>query len=297
MMKKILLVYFSGTGGTKLVADQFEDSFTESGCQVIKHSLDLQVFKNNRDHYPEIVQEIDQIILIYAVHAMDAPEPVYEWIQAMPKDGKIPIAVISISGGGEIWPNTSCRVAVINALEAKGYPVPYENMMVMPSNWITPGDEHVVMHLLNKMPQKVMAIVAAVQAGEKRRSGFKLSTRILMPLSNIEKKQAKVFGNKLKVLEQCNGCGWCEKNCPRENIFIKDKTPVFANSCIMCLRCIYGCPKKAIFAKRASFVVIKRGFDLKAVKEKMGTVVLSPVDECCKGLVWLGVKRYLKEKC
>jgi ferredoxin/flavodoxin len=295
MGKRLLIVYFSGTGGTRLVADGFEGAMAERGCDVLKHSLDMQQFKHNRDSYTEIAQQIDRVLLIYAVHAMDAPEPVYEWIAAMPQSAGLPAAVISVSGGGEVWPNTSCRVAVIRALERKGYKVEYETMLVMPSNWITQGNDQVVMHVLNKLPVAVGRISDELLSGKTRRSRFRLSTMLLMPLSRMEKQQTAEFGNNLEADGSCSGCGWCEGNCPRENIQLEYGRPVFGDKCIICLRCIYGCPAKAIRAKKWSFVVVKTGFDLESVRRRMKGVELEPVDKCCKGLLWAGVKKYLKE--
>lgn len=290
-----MIVYYSGTGSTKLAADKFEECIKDRGHDVLKHSLDIKELSANKDKYADIMKNIDRMILIYAVYAMDAPQPVYDWIDVIPVVSKLPTAVISVSGWGEVWPNTSCRVAVIKALERKSYFVHYENMIVMPSNWITQGSDHLVMHILNKMPEKAGKMSDAILAGVKRRTGFKLSTRILMPLSKLEKKQSRIFGENLQAGSSCNGCGWCEKNCPRANIHLKDKRPVFGSQCIICLRCIYGCPQKAITPKKSGYVVIKTGYDLDAVRKRMEGVELQPVDECCKGLVWSGVRKYLEE--
>lgn len=296
MGKRILIVYFSGTGGTRLAAESFEAALKERGCQVLLHSLDSREFRQNRNRYAEITEQMDQILLVYAVHAMDAPEPVYRWITAMPEGKGLKTAVVSVSGGGEVFPNTSCRVAVIKALERKGYTVPYETMVVMPSNWITKGSDHVVMHVLNKLPEATARISDELLAGKGRRSRFRLSTRLLMPLSKVEKKQTAVFGKNLEVEESCSGCGWCMEKCPMENIRLESGRPEFGDQCVICLRCIYGCPAKAIKAAKWSFVVVKSGFDLEAVRRRMEGVTLEPVDRCCKGPLWAGVRNYLEDR-
>lgn len=292
--KRILIVYFSGTGGTRLAAESFEAALKGRGCEVLLHSLDIREFRQNRERYAGIAEQLDQILLIYAVHAMDAPEPVYRWIASMPEGKGLKTAVISVSGGGEVWPNTSCRVAVIKALERKGYPVTYEAMLVMPSNWITQGNDHVVMHVLNKLPETAARISDELLSGKTRRSRFRLSTRILMPLSRLEKGQTAVFGRNLEAGSACSGCGWCMESCPMGNIHLEEGRPVFGDGCIICLRCVYGCPSKAIKAKKWSFVVVKTGFDLEAVRSRMKGVTLEPIYKCCKGPLWAGVKKYLE---
>jgi len=296
MDKRVLVVYFSGTGGTRLAAEGFESALKGRGCEVVLHSLDSREFRQNRDRYSDLVKQLDLVLVIYAVHAMDAPEPVYGWISAMPEGKGLKTAVISVSGGGEVFPNTSCRVAVIKALERKGYSVPYEEMLVMPSNWITQGSDHVVMHVLNKLPEATARICDELLAGKSKRSRFRLSTRLLMPLSKLEKKQTAMFGRNLEAEDSCSGCGWCMESCPMENIRLESGRPVFGEQCIICLRCIYGCPAKAIKARKWSFVVVKSGFDLEAVRRRMEGVELEPVDKCCKSHVWAGVKNYLEDR-
>ena len=54
------------------------------------------------------------------------------------------------------------------------------------------------------------------------------------------------YSDKLKVSDDCVGCGLCVKNCPMGNLSIKDGKVVAGSKCTMCYRCISGCPKKAL---------------------------------------------------
>ena len=54
------------------------------------------------------------------------------------------------------------------------------------------------------------------------------------------------YSKKLKVSNDCIGCGSCVKTCPMGNLSIKDGKAVSAGRCTMCYRCISTCPKQAL---------------------------------------------------
>ncbi|MCX8128723.1 MAG: EFR1 family ferrodoxin [Clostridia bacterium] len=294
-LKRSKIVYFSGTGGAKRVADCFEKLLTEKSIEVQKVSLDMQECKDCGLQEEE--QLADILILIYAVHALDAPEPVYDWIAGLPYGNGIPVAVISVSGGGEVWPNSACRVGSIKEFERKGYEVTYERMLVMPSNWIIGINDQLGGWLLRVLPLKAECCISDILSGVRRRTRLHISSWIMTAvLSKQEKKEAKRFGMDLKIHNSCTGCGWCAKSCPRKNISMENGNPVFGERCIICLRCIYGCPSKSIYTKKYSFVQVKEGFDLNALEKRMKGVELEPVKKVCKGVLLLGVRKYLLEK-
>ena len=126
--KRINIVYYSGTGGTERVAKCFEETYNQAGYDVWIHRIFAGKEIQNNEKVP--------LLLIYTVHACNAPEAVYKWIDGIEFANKIPAAVISVSGGGEVSPNTACRISAIKRLEKKGYKVTYDKMLVMPSNWM-----------------------------------------------------------------------------------------------------------------------------------------------------------------
>ena len=54
------------------------------------------------------------------------------------------------------------------------------------------------------------------------------------------------YTDKLKISDSCIGCGLCSRECPMNNIQMKDKRATSGNRCTMCYRCISLCPQKAI---------------------------------------------------
>jgi ferredoxin len=287
-INKVKVAYFSGTGSTALVADTLEKEFTGRGLSVTKSEI-------RAGNFPSDDKE-DLLILLFTVHAFNAPGIVYKWIGSLPNNKRpIPVAVISVSGGGEMTPNTACRVSSIRKLEKKNYKVVYEKMVVMPSNWVVKTDDGLAIRLLEILPLKVGRIADDLQAGVVRRTRPKFLDRIFSRTGEMEKAGAKFFGQKIRVNENCNGCGWCARKCTANNISMLDNRPTFGRECFLCLRCIYGCPNKALMAGTFKFIILKDGYDLKDVEKRMKGIKPAPVEDLAKGYIWKGVRKYLLE--
>lgn len=292
----VLIVYFSGTGSTKRIVEVFEKTLNERQYNTIVYPLDLSVQKLTSNECNEIIKKANMLFVVYPVYAFDAPKPIYDWINEIPLGNDIPTVVVSVSGGGIVWPNTLCRLSCIKALEEKNYKVFYEEMLVMPSNFVISTNDDLSMWLLKKMPDKVNKIVEDVSIGKVHRTTRKTNSGFISLISKKENKYSRLFGLSLMTNESCTGCGWCANNCPRNNIKIEEGKPVFLDQCIICMRCIYGCPTKAIYNKKYKFIAIKDGYSIKNIEKRMNGKELKPINECSKGLLWSGVKKYLLEK-
>jgi ferredoxin len=55
-----------------------------------------------------------------------------------------------------------------------------------------------------------------------------------------------LFVRGFKVLDECTGCGICEKICPAGAINIKEGRPEFSSACEHCQGCLNWCPSRAI---------------------------------------------------
>ncbi len=286
---KVRIAYFSGTGNTARVANTLEKELTGRGLSVIKTEIRKGNFSSDN--------KVDLLILLFAVHAFNAPGIVYEWIDSLPenKNSPVPAAVISVSGGGEITPNTACRVSSIRKLEKKNCTVVYEKMVVMPSNWVIKTNDELAFRLLEILPSKVEHIADDLLAGMVRRTRPKFIDLIISRVGEMEKKGTKFFGQKIKVNENCSGCGWCAQKCPADNINMSNNKPVFGRDCCLCLKCIYGCPNKSLMAGIFKFIILKDGYDLKAVEKRTKYIKSAPVEDLAKGYLWKGLREYLLE--
>ena len=284
--KLIKIQYYSGTGCTALAAESLYAAFLNAGCG----GKSCRIFAGEKIENAE-----DLLILMFPLHSFNAPEPVYKWIENLAPADKMPAAVIDVSGGGSVCPNRAGRVSSIKRLEKKGYDVVYEDSIVMPSNFVTPTNDKLSAMLLEALPVKTEQIAGGILSGERRRIKPPLLDRLASKLGELEKVSAKSFGKGLAVSVECDGCGWCAENCPAGNISMEPSKPVFADKCHLCLCCVYGCPKNALFPKKYKFAVLKDGFSLARIEAMTPLSEPAAIDELAKGFLWSGVKKYLKE--
>ena len=293
-INKVRLVYFSGTGGTKRIANSFEKEMIKRNLYVEVKNLGAGA--NDQSTVETDQNDFDLYMLLYPVYAFDAPKPIYRWIESLEGRNKGKrIAVISVSGGGEVWPNTGCRNNCCKKLEEKGLNVVYDNMMCMPANIMAKVNDHLAIYLIKIIPKKVNKALDDILSNKIKRTHLHKSV-LRNLITNVENKNAKKFAEGFTITDDCKGCGWCAKNCPTSNIVINDRSskPEFLDQCMVCMRCIYGCPMHAIKTKIG--MVFKNGFDLDAVEKRMEGVELMPVEKCCKGIMFKGVKDYLLNK-
>lgn len=139
----------------------------------------------------------------------------------------------------------------------------------MPSNVFSKTVDGLSIRLLKILPYKVEYIINEILSGAIKRTRPKFVDRFFSHLGEAEKIGARFFGKYIKVNSEFNGCALCEKNCPRKNIRMSNGKPQFSNNCLLCLNCIYGCPRKALTPGIGKFMVIKEGFNLSLIEKRM----------------------------
>lgn len=291
--ENILIAYFSGTGNTKYVADTLARKLESLSCRVLMQSVENK--DSGRQTQQFINDNISMMIVLFPVYAFNSPQPINEWLETLPVSSMLPVAVLSVSGGGEIWPNSLSRVQSIKTLEAKGYNVFYENMLVMPSNIFVQTNDDLSAWLIRALPEKLNVISEDILKHRGRRIDTPLGFGFTKWFSNLEQGYSGQFGQSLIADSRCNNCGWCVDSCPRSNIRTGSGGLVFGGRCILCMRCIYGCPQKAIYSTKYKSFILRNGFSLDRVIASSRNRELETIEICSRGLLWIGVKRYLTE--
>ncbi|MBN2853342.1 MAG: EFR1 family ferrodoxin [Clostridia bacterium] len=284
---KIHIVYFTGTGGTGYAADTLTTAFKDKNYKVYCSEL-LQ------SKLPSI-NENETLVLMFPVYAADAPHVIYRWIASLTKVISQKAVVVSVSGGGEISPNTACRMKSVRRLIKKGYQVDNEYSLCMPSNFIMPTHDILAINLLKILPGKCEIIVNEVTGNIKRRKKVNFIDRIILLLCHGEKIGSKIAGRLMRVTDDCNGCGLCAIQCPKSNITMKDNRPEYHFSCELCLRCVYLCPKKAVKLRILKRFVLKEGFNINSYIKKIHEDTLISEEGIPDGFLWKGIVSYLQD--
>jgi len=283
-LSKYQIVYFSGTGCTALVAGRFDKTIEDLGFETCVERITAGSGKDTGS--------FDKLVLLYPIHAFNAPEPVEEWIQSIDNQEGAKAAVISVSGGGDMIPNTASRVRVIKMLEEKGCDVFYENDVIMLSNISVATPEPMAIKLIQVLPEKVGAIVGDILSGKRRRTTPFIFDRLFSIAGRLERRGAKSFGKAIRVSDECDSCGLCAEQCTSENISMSEGRPIFSDKCNLCLGCFYACPKGALSPGKAKALVLNE-FDLKDIEKKAGESERVSADLIKGGPAWNGVKKYL----
>lgn len=237
---KGILYYFSGTGNTKWVADRFKDEFG-------LNNIDLKLV--NIESLEEIsIRGYDFIIIGSSIYAEIQPKIVDDFLNRLPKAQKSIKAIVYSTQGAKSSPATS---VIAKILETKGVKVIIQSSVKMPNNYY---------FAVGKKPgvneQKEMLKNAEIKV--KTLTNYfldnkELKEKVLFPRVFLGKISARMFrkalpklSRNITVTEDCDKCGLCLRNCPKNNITFENGYAIFHSKCMLCLRCMHVCPKNAI---------------------------------------------------
>ena len=284
--KKISLVYFSGTGCTKEVCLCFAQQLAKKGLESKTISLE--------NYDPKKLKQPDLLVIFSPVYAFRLASITEKWVRGLPKSSRTMAAIIPVSGGGDISPNTACTIVCRRILKRKGYHVIYERMAVMPSNFGINAGREIDQQLIHILPEKTKEMVEDIMAGEHHFLKAKPWDRFLAMIGTAEHLGARFFGTFIHPSLKCTHCGQCSQKCPVKNIRMDGGKPKFGFRCIWCLRCIYACPVHALKPGILSSVVLKNGFHLQEIKKQEYKDLDPDQTNFNQNGVWKGVSEYLK---
>ncbi len=247
---KIHVKYFTSTGNTKWVCDEFKKHLEDFNhtviiSDVIKDGIDFD-------------DDADMVGIIYPVWGSTLPSVLGENLLKSKKSDKKMFLIGNCGAfSGDTGPHWKKKIEKV-----LGYDVFYANHLVMPltlnipyGDFMPVSDDEGIKKALENAKPTIKKMCDSILNEERFIKGKdilgimggifqRVQDKYMVPL---RKKGMSI--NKIK----CTNCNICSKICPMDNINVIEKTLIKKDNCIFCLRCYNLCPEKAFLVGIKSF--------------------------------------------
>lgn len=232
-------IYLSGTGNTKHCMEKLLSLLDSSA----------KAYPIENDGIAELIRQNDIILLGYPTQYSNAPIMVRDFIvkNSSVWQGKKVMCIATMgafSGDG-----AGCCARL---LKKYGAVILGGLHIKMPDSVC---DVRLLKHsetenrqIISAADKKIEDIAAKINSGKYPKDGLGIIPHIIGLLGQRLwfYGKTKNYSDKLKISDECIGCGKCASLCPMKNIIIENGRAIGQNKCTMCYRCISSCPKKAI---------------------------------------------------
>ncbi|MCY6958177.1 EFR1 family ferrodoxin [Clostridium brassicae] len=239
-----LLVYFSGTGNSKFIAECIKKEFSKRGHNITLYSIESKAPINWYNYE----------FFIFGSPKYYEYSPLFfiNWIKKnVPTLNHGANCILFCTGSAAIA--TSFK-SLEKILKKKHLSVVTTKTFQMPNNYLiglfnpTDKDKYSIYSKWNfeKIGLMVQDFLDNIYNIEKINPliGF-----MCEKVSYYFCKSAKHKSKNFSVNSNCTKCTQCIRNCPTNNIELIDDKIIFKNNCVLCTRCINFCPKNAIIYK------------------------------------------------
>lgn len=234
----MLMLYFSGTGNSKYIAESFGRRMAAE-CRSIEEKAD----------FPALLAAHRAIGFCYPAYRSGVPRPVREFAGRFQENlrGKKLILFCTqalFSGDGalaftDLFPEDWCEVVY-----AEHFRMPGNLCNVFPA-WMFSARS--AASRVKRAEERLAWVCRELAEGKTHLRGARGPGRSIGVLRRrallAEEHRA---AERVTVKESCTGCGVCVRNCPAGNFAIAEGRAEPGGSCMLCYRCVNRCPEKAI---------------------------------------------------
>ncbi len=244
------IISFSPTGNTNHIAAMLANQLETSEVLQLEHTDPKQLKKS------------DHLVLLYAIHAFNAPRTVKRFVSQLPKANFKHVSLIGI-GCNTSWINDAASKDIRKMFEDKSMNIVVDEIMAMPLTLVMHFPDDLVKEQLNEASSQVVKIGHAIKELKVSNHTIPMKSHVIHFVGGAESGAARLFGLELHANKKCIKCGLCVKECPEKNITMTPEEKIkFGFKCSMCMRCIYNCPTKAISPYISKFLPLKGGYSL-----------------------------------
>ena len=232
-----MILYFTGTGNSKYVADYLSDKLQD---EVV--SLN-DILKNNS---PLRLESEKPYVWIAPIYAWRFPKAVDELFRKINLKGNSTVYFVATMGGDS---GNCYKICQKNAGD-KGLSYGGFADIIMPDNYyagFSIKNEQDMIDIVKAAHPTLDKIADTIKKGKtidirvkSFGGGFKSG------IINYGFNKYMLEKARYTVSEACTGCGKCVKLCPVNNIKMLNGKPEFSDKCMGCYGCIHKCPEKAI---------------------------------------------------
>jgi len=249
-MSKILLLYQTGSGSTKMIGKIFKSRLDRF------HDIEMQQI--NLNYYYNKLLDYDFIILGFPTYFWEPSTSLSEFVSKMPVYERRLKAFVFTTYG--LYNGNSLRILIkklyrknVISVAHTGIKGPASDYFVFPASMSSmfKYERHLsekIDNLVNKINEQIKTAKISYKI-----PAFKLYVPINNTLKYPGKKYFYYYRDRLHNLEdRCINCNLCVNNCQFNCWTEGENFPGYnSEKCEFCLGCVHNCPKKAIiFSKQ-----------------------------------------------
>lgn len=242
-MNMVGIIYFSGTGNTKFVAENIKKFIEESGSRAELINIEKDIIDIKKNNY-------DNLIIGGPVYVERYPEILLQYIEKYLKEYSRKCMFFTTQA---IDKPTAAFQHAVNRL--KFLNITYCEYIPMPNNFFNfMFHKYTEEEQINAIKNSKSISETAVRRFLSGRQKMYHKGRVYVDSINMVYKMfypylAKLMTKKIVInKDKCVGCKLCEKRCPRAAIKIGEHATINKN-CILCQRCMNSCPRGAFIYK------------------------------------------------
>ncbi len=246
-----MIIYFTGTGNSRLVAERLHECYHPDDKQRNK----LYCLEGDRLLHPgrQLLETADGslVIWVFPVYSWGVPPVVLRFIDKVRFKGAEKARHYMVCTCGDDVGRTDDQWR--HHIGRRGWTPRGALSVTMPNTYVCMkgfdvDSPDIEAGKLVAMPGRVEEIRRAIDRGFSdsdliRGSWAWWKTNLVYGLFRAFKMSPLPFR---ADPERCTSCGLCARQCPMLNIKLKDRRPQWGPACAMCLRCYHHCPVKAI---------------------------------------------------
>jgi ferredoxin len=262
--KKVLILYFSGTGNTWWISEMLKRNLEQNCIQVLAESIE-KFGKNNSTEYgcvnfSELINGYDCIGFGYPVYGSDVPQIMKDFMIDVSKDIKksdkkpmITDKPAFIFCSQWMWSGDGARTGTeflggsFNIMWAEHFNMPNNvcvNFLKLPFT----NDRVKINKILEKTERKINRFASKIIKGKESRRGFNFFSFLSGQIQRVPFRLTfDRFRNDISIdTDKCTLCMKCVRMCPSGNLVAEGRSIKIKGCCIICLRCYDFCPVSAV---------------------------------------------------